>query len=247
MNCPYCGREVEEGKAFCECGRPVSLASGGGSVSPNTSFEQQLSTQTLASVQRKTKAPILPIIIIVLAALAAGVFFLLKFMAEKNIVKEDTWEVVDTAEYSVKLPTAMKEETEKMVQLNVTGSDIKKLNFFTCTKAAFYATARRLTDAEKEMYQGYDTAKIMELFQPIKHSVNGVEVKPGVRGNYIFYEYPVTRKNYISSTDNVWEIEAIYFTSHSLYELSVYCPEDEKDTYRESMLKWLDSFEPKNK
>ena len=245
MDCPYCGRKVAEGKTFCECGRPVSLsaAAAGSSPAPKSDFQQMLDQQTLSSVKGKKQVPILPIVIIVAACIAIGVVFLMKFISEGNIVKEDTWEVIDEPKYSIKLPTAMSDKTEKM--LTVQGDSYEKIAFYTCSKAAVYITGRGLHDAEKEMYGGASTSEIMKLYEPITRKVNDVVVVPQQREKYVFYEMAMHRANYISDTDEVWEIQSIRFTDDHLYEVSAYCPESEKDKYRESMLKWLDSFEPK--
>ena len=242
MECPYCGREVKEGETFCECGRPINIAgtSGGASAGPMTAFEQQLSTQTLASVKQKKRLPILPLIILLLVCAGVGGFFGIRMIQDSNLKKPDTWEVVDRPEYTIKLPTALKNDTDRMVEID---SSVEKLDFFSTRKAAVYVTARRLTAAEQEMYK--DTEPKLVVNNNKTMTINGQKIEPVERGKFMIFEYSAHRQNYISSTDDLWVIEANTVTKKAWYTIEVYCPETEKDTYREYMLQWIDSFTPK--
>ncbi|MBR6044874.1 MAG: hypothetical protein IKP47_04485 [Ruminococcus sp.] len=244
MECPYCGREVQEGAVYCECGRPVNVAgaSAGSSAGPATTFQQQLNSQTLASVQRKVKVPVLPIILMVAALIAVGVFLFLHFRSLSNITKEDTWETVEGKGFTIVLPGALKEDTDKM--LTVQGSDYQKLAFYTSAPCAVYIERRALSDYEKQTYAGLTTKDILDQYKTRTLKINGQEVAFDQRSGYLYCDYDVHRPNYIDDNDEVYAIEAMRYTNDYLYEFYAYCDVKEKTKYRESMFKWLDSFKP---
>ncbi|MBR6102221.1 MAG: zinc ribbon domain-containing protein [Ruminococcus sp.] len=244
MECPYCGREVQEGAVYCECGRPVNIAgaSAGASAGPATTFQQQLDSQTLDSVKRKVKVPVLPIVIMIVALIAAGVFLFLHFRSISNITKEDTWETVNGKGYTIVLPAALKENTDKM--LTVQGSDYTKLAFYTSGPAAVYIERRDLTAYEKETFSGLTTKQILDQYKTRVFKINDQEIDFKERNGYLYFEYDSHKPNYIGDSDEVQVIEAMRYTSDYLYEFYAYCDAKEKDKYRESMFKWLDSFTP---
>lgn len=241
MKCPFCGRENEEGKTFCECGRPLTY---GNAVKVNpegASFADQVRNQTLDSVKVKKSvslSQLVPVIVIVLAAVAAGVFFLMGYITEKNILKPETWETVKKGNYSISLPKAMKES--ELLELN---NNFKNIGFFNCDKVAVYVAMNIFNDSQKQMYAGQDL-KQLALDSPVKRSINGVELVPQVREgqDYIYVEYPTSHKNYIKESDNLWVIIGTYITDNAMYEISTYCAESEKDTYRDVMFEMIDSF-----
>ncbi|MBR1393110.1 MAG: zinc ribbon domain-containing protein [Ruminococcus sp.] len=239
MKCQFCGRENEDGKTFCECGRPLTY--GTDAAVAGQSFEDQLKSQTLDSVKVKKSVSftqLLPVIVIVLAAIAAGVFFLMGYITEKNILKPETWETVKKGNYSISLPKAMKEA--ELLELN---SSFENIGFFTSDKVAVYIAMNVYNGSQKEMYGDKDIKQLV-LDSPVKRTVNGVELVPQIREgqDYIFVEYPTSHKNYIKESDELWTIIGTYFTENAMYEVSTFCAESEKDTYRDVMFEMIDSF-----
>ena len=75
--------------------------------------------------------------------------------------------------------------------------------------------------------------------------VNGQPLDPKELGDKIYVEFPATKDGYIEVTDLLWEVDATLVTQNAVYEIEVYCPEQDKDIYRDSMVKWIESFEVK--
>ena len=248
MKCIYCGRENPEGETFCECGRPLRLgssptmaASGGSAYTPSP--DSPFAAQTLDSVKRKRSVPWVPIILLIAVLIGVGVFFMLRWLAAKHITDESSWKTIDEPSFSITVPSAM--DKGEMLTSNMSTADL--LGFYTSRLAGFDVSIHRYTDPEKEMYSGVTAEQFAEAQKMRTTTINGqkIEFKPRPGKNYVFIEYNSHHPNYIKKSDEVWYIEAMFPTKNAYYLVNVYCAQEDKAEYRESLLKWLDSFVPK--
>ena len=244
MKCQYCGRDNPDGSTYCECGRPLSLggqssSSGGYTSSTNSPF----SYQTLDSVKRTRHIPVVPIIVLLCALIGVGVFFGLRWLDQKHMTDESSWKLISEPLSSITVPSAL----DKGEMLTIQGSDLEHLCFYTSRLAGFDVSMHKYTDPEKEMYSGLD-AKSFASIQTLRTvKINGQEVKYKERSgkNYLYGEFSRHCPNYVGKSDEVWFIESMFPTPDGCFFVNVYCAEEDKDQYRESMLKWLDSFTSK--
>jgi|GEM_PF-1157406 len=256
MRCQYCGREAQPGQVYCECGHPVSLSQGADPRASSFGFDQPPSDydrnwytpdgRSLSSLEKKGMGAggKIVIMLIVIMALAAGAFFAYKFITQsKDLLDEDNWKKQSVSKGSITLPSAMK-ESDNIIELNKSYS---RLGFFTSDKAAVYLLELQLTAEQKNLLQnpnGVSLIKQSVLETNSRRTVNGHKLQPTQRGDLICCEYPATRKNYISSTDDLWVVNASLVTTTGVYEMEAYCPKAEKDKYLDAMYKWLESFKP---
>lgn len=252
MNCPYCGREVKDGEVFCECGRPVNLSgaaagsspqpavSSGGTSSPY--LPEGVSLESLHKPARSSP-PIWLVAIVLLACVGVILFFMFK---NGDITKESSWKTVERPEYTVKVPSALKDEKKRMISI---GADL--LDFFSGKEAAILINKKDWTSSQKEMIKqlGKEATKeqIYNLFTKRWVTVNGVktELTPKMKGDYIYFETETVKKNYIDKTDDLFEIEAYFVTDDSIYEVDVFCAKSDESKYKDTLYKLLDNFKLK--
>ncbi len=245
MKCMYCGRENPDGAVYCECGRPLKL---GGAANTNTSSytpspDSPFASQTLADVKRTRSVPVVPIVFILALLIGAGVFFGMRWLEQRNVTKEDTWETVSEPLWEITVPSGLK----KGDMLTVQGSSYDLLGFYSSRLAGFDVSVHTYTDPEKEMYGGLNAKDFAEAFKGRTVKINDNEIKYIVRegANYIYGEYPRHCANYIGKSDEVWYIEGLFPYADGFFLVDVYCAEEDKGEYRDAMLKWLDSFKIK--
>ena len=242
----YCGRENPDNETFCECGRPLKL--GGSSSTPSSggytpSADSPFASQTLDSVKRTRSIPWTPIIILILACIGVGVFFGLRWLQGKHVTDEASWQTIDQPMYSIKVPS----DLDKGEMLTVNDGAFDLLDFYTSRLTGFNVYYHKYVDTEKQVYSGLTIDQFNDLQSLVKRTVNGQEIKNqvGASGKYIFYESHLHRPNYIKKSDEIWYIEALFPLENSCYFVDIYCAEEDKDEYRESLFKMLDTFEPK--
>lgn len=222
MTCQYCGREVEAGQQFCECGHPILNTAAAGSPS-------------YAAVPMKRSSPSVPKFVWILLAvvlLGAGGYFFSHFMDSRNLVNEDTWHEVSGSGYTVTIPKALK-KSDKTLQ---TSSGYKVIGFYTSTEAAFSVAT---TSSE-----GLSTDDLMLYFS--NYSIDGQKLEPKkLKDDMIYFEYTRTQKDVIKKSDNLFIVDAMCVVDDKIYEAYAYCANEDKDKYRDSMIKWVESFEVK--
>ena len=256
MRCQYCGREAQPGQVYCECGHPVSLSQGAdpyagssGFNEPPSDYDRAMFTpdgRSLASLEKKGMGAGGKIVItlIVIMILAVGGFVAYKLIKGGDVLDEDNWETLDKPGFSITLPSAMK-ESDNIIELN---KNYTRLGFFTSEKAAVYVLEYQLPSDQESILKTANGIKLFKqsLMETTKRrNINGHKLDPKERGDLICFEYPATKKNYISSTNELWVINASLVTQTGVYEMEAYCPEADKDKYIDSMYKWLESFKPK--
>lgn len=256
MRCQYCGREAQPGQVYCECGHPVSLSQGSdpyassrGFDAPPSDYDRNWYTpdgRSLSSLEKKSGMGVggkIVILLLVVALLGVGAFVAFKIITGRDVLNEDSWEKRDLSKGSITLPSAMK-ESDNIIELN---NQYSRIGFFTSDKAAVYLLELQIPAEQKNLLQtqqGLNTIRQNLIATNKRRKINGYQLDPKERGEFIFVEYPATKKNYIKSTDDVWVVNASLVTANGLYEMEAYCPKAEKDKYLESMYKWLESFKP---
>lgn len=244
MKCMYCGRDNPDDATFCECGRPLRLGGASSTPSYTSTDTSPFASQTLADVKYKKPIPKAPLLLLLLIAVGVGVFFLLRFLSDKKITDEGSWETISKPFYSITVPSSFKEGD----MLTVGNSVEVLLDFYTSRLAGFDVSKREYTAPEKEMYGSLTARDFAEAQQIRTVKINGQEVKYQVREGheYIYGEFSRHCINYIGKTDDLWYIEAMFPTKNAYYLVNVYCAEEDKAQYRDAMMKWLDSFTPKD-
>ena len=250
MTCEYCGRENPDGTVFCECGRPLTLgsrtssagaSSGGYGASPQPSAAYGRYTY---SAPRPRRSPVVFIVIFLIAlAVGGAMYFLSSKNAGKNMTDESKWKTITEPQFSITVPPAMKKGT----MLTVMGGKTKHLGFYTSNLAGFDVNYYKYTNDEKELYGSLNAKDFALVSSLMTQKINDQEIKFQAREgkNYLFAEYNRHSPNYIGKSDEVWYIESMFPTAEGYYIVDTYCAQTDKAEYRESMLKWLDSFSGK--
>ena len=182
------------------------------------------------------------IAVIILALLAAGIYFGIGFVSEKQITDEGSWVTVDEPRFSITVPKSFKEG--KMLAMSKELSGVEFLKFYTSGLAGFDVSVCDYTEEEKGTLGLLDAKAYAAATKLQKRNVGGIEVNYEVRDgkNYLYAEYPVTRANYVSKSDKIWYIESMFPTKDGYYTVNTYCASSDKDKMRDYMFKWLDSF-----
>lgn len=256
MRCQYCGREAQPGQVFCECGHPVSLSRGSdpnavsnGFPTPPSDYDKQWFTpdgRSLASLEKKpglSAGGKIVLILLVLAIVGVGGFLAYKFIMGQDLLKESNWETVDKSTFSIKIPSAMK-ENDNIVEIDK-GYD--KLGFFKADKAGVYIAKAEHTAQSKAAIDQYGIQKMKELtIQVAKtRTINGKKLDVKEHGDLLVAEYDITKANFVKGTDKLWVLDATLITEKRLYEIQAFCAESEKDKYIDAMYKWVESFKAK--
>ena len=240
MKCSSCGRELEEGTLVCECGQVVGEEKGD-SDELKTPDGRSLASLEKPSVSSRRNN----ILIICAMAAVIGViaFFVYKMIIGRELTDEKGWKEFETDSFSITMPDVLKESDE----ISETDPDYTKLGFYTSEKIAVYVSKAELNEEEKSVVKthGIDAIRKSMMQEGSDQMINGQKLSPKQLGDMIYVEFPATKDGYIEVTDLLWEIDATLVTEDALYELEVYCPEQDKDEYSEAMLKWIESFEAK--
>ena len=202
--------------------------------------------RSLASLEKPTVTNRTTNVLIICAmAVVIGIiaFFVYKMIVGRELTDEKGWKKFETDSFSITMPDVLKESDK----ISETDPDYKKLGFYTSEKIAVYVTKAALNEEEKAVVKksGIDAIKKNMIKQGAKQTIVGQPIDPKELGDAIYVEFAVTKDGYIDVTDLLWEVDATIVTEEALYEVEIYCPEVDKDIYRESMLKWLESFEVK--
>ena len=63
--------------------------------------------------------------------------------------------------------------------------------------------------------------------------------------NGYYYDIDKKAKNVFDNTENVFSIEDVFKGDEAVYSVVIQCRKEDKAEYKDSMLKWLESFELK--
>lgn len=233
---------------YCACGRPLNLsgaaagapqpqANSGGTGSPY--LPEGVTLESLHKPARS--AP--PMWIFGLVFLVCiGVILYFFVFRHTDITKESSWQTMTRDCYTMQFSKDLKDERKRMVSI---GSG-ELIDFFSGEEAAVLINRRKWTDAEKAKFNelGINGVKteMYNLFR--RRTINGVKVEPEVRGDMLYFETTGTKKNYIGKSDDVYEIEATFITEEAVFDVEVFCAEADKDKYKDTLFKWLDTFKP---
>ena len=193
-----------------------------------------------AAMSRRTNVLIILAMAVVIGVIA---FFVYKLIIGRDLNDEKGWKKFETDSFSITMPDVLKESDK----ISESDPDYTKLGFYTSEKIAVYVTKASLNEEEKSIVKssGIDTIRKSMIRKGSEQMINGYHLDPKQLGKVIYVEFPATKDGYIEVTDLLWEIDATLVTEDALYEVEVYCPEEDKDLYGESMLKWIESFEVK--
>ena len=232
MTCLYCGREIEEGKQFCECGHPV-MANG------YTPAAQPMYTPA----PMKRSSPGVPKFVWVLLAvliIAGGGYFLKHYMDSRNLRDESTWEEISESEYTVTLPKALKKADSKKYT-----PGYKVIGFYTSTEAAFEVDKMDLDASEKAAFKNQDRQQLLKQLISAM-SIDGQKLEPKELGDgKVYVEYTRSEKDVIKKSDKLFVVDVMCMTEDAIYEAYAYCAEEDKDKYDSAMIKWVESFKVK--
>ena len=185
------------------------------------------------------------VLIILAMAVVIGIiaFIVYKVIIGRDLTDEKGWKKFETDSFSITMPDVLKESDK----ISESDPDYTKLGFYTSEKIAVYVTKASLNEDERSVIKtsGIEAIKKNMIKQGGEQIVNGQPLDPKELGDKIYVEFPATKDGYIEVTDLLWEVDATLVTQNAVYEIEVYCPEQDKDIYRDSMVKWIESFEVK--
>lgn len=241
MKCSSCRRELKEGTLVCECGQAVGEEKAGGETK-TPDGRDLASLEKPAVTSRTTNVLIVCAMAVVIGIIA---FFVYKMIIGRELTDEKGWKKFETDSFSITMPDVLKESDK----INESDPDYTRLGFYTSEKIAVYVSKAELNEEEKSVVKthGIDAIRKSMMQEGSEQMINGQKLSPKQLGDMIYVEFPATKDGYIEVTDLLWEVDATIVTEQALYEVEIYCPEVDKDIYRESMLKWLESFEVKDK
>lgn len=228
MQCNRCGQELAQGQTYCLCGNRVDHITGGSEASSryeggragtgNSRFLKSL------------------IIVGITFVVALGVFFYRSGRDKYRVTHESQWETVTHAEYSMTIPSEMRDGN--VIQLDDTA---QTLDCFINDEVYITISVVRFTTEQQEIVQNTDFRSLMLQLFP-QQTVNGVALEPKERGEMIYVEYPRTTSSMFPGTDDIRVTDACFLCDTALYEVEVSCPEEEYYTYEPYIFAWLDSF-----
>ena len=176
-------------------------------------------------------------LIIAAAAGFGGWYYFTHTGGEYHLKQTEEWKFVDTADYMVKLPTDLQPKST----INIDNS-FRDLGTSVSDAIGFTVGVAEMDTKQATALRKVGLMAVMEM---VHRSINGVELIPIERDNYVYTEYKRHAIGYFKSTDDVWTMDAIYVAGDKLYEVHLFCPDNKFSDYKPYMLEILDSFRGK--
>ncbi len=223
MQCPRCGNPLSSGQTFCLCGCRVDHITGSGNGS---------------SAKSARGIRVVPIVIIAVLALAilCGCLWVIPGRDRYLVTHENQWETIYHAEYSMTIPSEMRDGT--VIQLN---GDAQTLGCYTNNEVCIAVAVTRFTKDQQAVMQSVDFRALL-IEQLAQRTINNTQLQPVERGKMIYVQYPRETTAILPHTDRVKVTNACFLSDTALYEVEIYCAEDKYYDYESCIFAWLDSF-----
>lgn len=169
---------------------------------------------------------------LLLVGLAGGLFWFV-FKDVYYTSTPDTWETVTGSSYTMTMPKGMRD-----TQIDFTDARFKLLDCKANHYVMIAVAQAVLSKEERKIANRLDMFTIMKELTPTR-TVDGKKVEPQKRGDIIYESYSQT----LDGTE-YRVIDAVFISETSLFEVGVFCLEDNFSEYESYIFEWLDSFQP---
>ena len=250
MKCGYCGRECPDGTVYCECGRPLTYNRDG---SPSfTAGGDDAGSAAYASGSKQKPSVLRTVIMLILAAALVLLFIIGKSFFEKRMDEKvirdindtSTWQTIDTAQFSMKAPSCLKEG--EMINIPEIQGNSTGLVFYYSKHVALAVSFYSFTSEEKEIFGSLTAAESEEVLHSNKVLLSWLNrsFAPREGKDYVYYETDNYYCSYIGNgeKEDTLYIEGKYATPDGWYFVETYTLLEDKDELRDEILEMLDSF-----
>ena len=161
------------------------------------------------------------------------------FLSYKHFMKHDITdgskqEYVYNDEFTAKIPDNMKSSDK----LYYSSSGEEQIAFYQNSEACF-----SVAKIPFSTNQSLKTIDLKTFYSKIEINCEKLNMIPINNGYY--YDIDKKAKNVFDNTENVFSIEDVFKGDEAVYSVVIQCRKEDKAEYKDSMLKWLESFELK--
>ncbi|MCR4646553.1 MAG: hypothetical protein K5695_14290 [Oscillospiraceae bacterium] len=225
MRCNSCGRELQNGQMFCQCGATVGYS---GTDALNLYPEKKKSALPLLIGMGAGALIFVVIIVLVVSAATKG---------KRSVTDRSKWERLTGTGFSMTVPSGMTdgEVVTKSAELNT----LKQMH----NSEVAIAVSSYAYDAKK--LGSINRKKLQEMIQkqmPTKDS-NGHEINLQERGGYFYYDYEHEQSGIFFGANSVHVVDAMFVGKSAVYDVVVFCPEKKYSEYEPYIFSWVDSFQ----
>lgn len=175
---------------------------------------------------------LLTVIIVVVCGVLC--FFGYNYISEKNITDSSKWVEFDNSEFTVTLPENMKSSSK----LYTVSTGQEQIAFYENSDSCF--SVAKLPYSQNEALKNID---IKDYFKNLQINGQSITMFPVNDGYY--YSRQVNSSGIFDNTSDIFVIEGVFKGETAVYSVVIQCRLSDKDTYEDSMLKWLESFKLK--
>lgn len=169
---------------------------------------------------------------LLVAGLAGGLFWFV-FKDIYYTGSPDSWETYNGTSYTMTMPKGMRDG-----QINFSDSRFKLLDCKQNHYVIIAVAQAVLSKEERKIANRLDMFTLMKELMPTR-TIDGKKVEPQKRGDIIYESY-----TYTVDDTKYRVIDALFISDTSMYEVGVFCLEDNYEEYESYIFEWLDSFEP---
>ena len=225
MKCNSCGRELQPGQMFCQCGATVGYA---GTNDLNLYPEKKKGAAPLLIGMGVGALIFIAIIALIISAATKG---------KRNVTDRSKWERISGSGYSMTIPGGMTEG--EVITKSATMTTLKQVH----NSEVAIAVSSYPYDAKK--LGSINRKKLQEMIQqqmPATDS-NGHEVNIQERGGYFYYDYEHEQSGIFLGASSVHVVDAMFVGKSAIYDVVVFCPEKKYSGYEQYIFSWVDSFQ----
>lgn len=157
--------------------------------------------------------------LIAVAACAVIIFFAIS-KNKVDLTDSMTWRTVTESEFTAKIPDVL-EATDKLFHTSTGTEQIACYSY----KDVVFSVARKSADS------GYTKQHLEKQLNNIK--INGEPINHKEIGDGFYYD---------SLDDGTYEIDGLFLGNGKIYSIVIECDGSNMNEYKDSMLKWLESF-----
>lgn len=224
MKCNVCGRELQDGQMFCQCGNTVGYAGG-----------EDL------SLYPKKKSGAMPLLI----GMAAGaVIFVLiiVFIAtaltrdSRSVTDRASWERVSGEGYSITMPSGLKD-----TRLTTNTGGMTVLKEVSNSEVAIAIGSKSYNAADFGSINRKKLEEMLKRYMPAEDG-NGHAVELKEHGSMFYYEYTEEASGMFFGASTVHVVDAMCVGKSAIYDVIIVCPEKKYAVYEPYIFSWVDSF-----
>lgn len=157
-----------------------------------------------------------------------------RYFSEKKTTDSSKWEYVHNDEFTAEIPSNMKSASN----LYYTSDGQEQIAFYQNSEACF--SVAKIPFSKNEALK---TVDLKSFYSKIEINGEKLDILPVNDGYY--YTTDMKSKNLFDDTEEVFSMEGVFKGDDAVYSVVIQCRKEDKAEYRNSMLKWLESFEIK--